>query len=63
VLDLDGGIHQFESEQEARDWLLEDEYSSLGKLIECGDVDPSVQPPEAISFEALVRRMLQRREE
>jgi hypothetical protein len=38
VLDLDGGIHQFESEQVARDWLLEDEYSSLEKLIECGDV-------------------------
>jgi len=29
VLDLDGNIRKFEPEQDARDWLLEDEYSSL----------------------------------
>lgn len=61
VLDLDGNTHEFDSEQDARLWLLEDEYSSLANLIKDGDVEPSVQPPEAATFESLVERMSRRR--
>jgi hypothetical protein len=61
VLDLDGNIHQFDSEQEARFWLLEDEYSSFPNLIKDGDVEPLVQPREAATFESLVERMSRQR--
>lgn len=50
------------TEPDARLWLLEDEYSSLANLIKDGDVEPSVQPPEAATFESLVERMRQRRD-
>lgn len=61
VLDCDGNIHEVDSEQDARLWLLEDEYSSLANLIKDGDVEPLVQPPEAATFEALVERMIRQR--
>jgi hypothetical protein len=45
VLDLDGRLHQFPDEDEARKWLREDEYDELDYLRECGDVPAALEPP------------------
>ena len=57
VLDLDGRLYHFPSGQEAKDWLSEDEYSTLGGLIEDGEVDPATEPPSAATDAQLVPLM------
>ena len=57
VLDLDGKLHTFLSEEEAVHWLSEDEYARLEYLLEEGEVAPTLQPPHAIREEALVPLM------
>jgi hypothetical protein len=61
VFDLDGKTHRFETEDEARHWLSEDEYSALDTLMEQGEVVPTVAPPAAATDAALVRLMVVRR--
>ena len=61
VLDLDGVYHRFPNQQEARDWLIEDEYSTFTHLAEDGEIGPDVAPPVASSDPELVPHMLVKR--
>ena len=61
VLDLDGQYHHFSDEQAARHWLLEDEYSLLAHLVEGGEVDRSVVPPDAPTDDKLIPLMRKNR--
>lgn len=56
VLDCDGKTHHFHSEEAARLWLAEDEYSTLETLVEEGEVEPLL-PPTASSEKDLVAKM------
>jgi hypothetical protein len=62
VFDMDGALHHFESERDARDWLFEDEFVSLSLLKEDyeedGEINLSkVYPPQANTDEELVKMM------
>lgn len=61
VLDLDGRCHRFGSRDEAALWLNEDEYSPLADLVEDGEVQLDVAPPQAENDRGLVPLMLVRR--
>jgi hypothetical protein len=61
VLDCDGVKHSFPHERAARSWLAEDEYSPLQDLIETGDIEPDVRPPETQADKDMVRHMSVRR--
>jgi hypothetical protein len=58
VLDCDGITHRFDSYDEARLWLNEDEYSRMEHLVEDGELPTSTVPPMAVSDADLVRLML-----
>jgi hypothetical protein len=60
VFDLDGKVHHFSSEQEARNWLFEDEYSRLEQLIQSEEVPADTISPSAASDEELLPKMLVR---
>lgn len=62
VFDLDGRYHRFGDRDEATLWLNEDEYSTLAHLIEDGEVEHHVAPPQAEDDPALVPLMLVERE-
>ncbi len=47
VIDLDGKTHLFATVEEAKMWLLEDEYETLESLRAAGEVDDSVKPPSS----------------
>ena len=57
VFDLDGRYHRFGDREEATLWLNEDEYSALARLIEDGEVERHVTPPQAEDVRALVPLM------
>jgi len=62
IFDMDGKTHQFKSEKEAINWLLEDEYTSYGKLDKKDEneygIDLSIiKPPSAESTEELMSLM------
>jgi hypothetical protein len=61
VFDLDGHYFHFPTTDEAVLWLNEDEYQGLDSLIEDGDVEPGLQPPQANSDPELKPKMLLRR--
>lgn len=66
VLDLDGKVHRFGTEQEARFWLAEDEYISL-ESVEDDELEyaaltrEELVPPSALRDSELVPKMLVRR--
>jgi hypothetical protein len=67
VLDLDGRVHRFPSEQAARYWLLEDEYEPLDSLddedLRYGGLSrDDLVPPSAVRHSDLVAQMLVRRQ-
>jgi hypothetical protein len=47
VVDCDGTPYTFQDEQAARNWLLEDEYSTLASLIEQAEVPAELKPPSS----------------
>jgi hypothetical protein len=62
VFDMDGARHHFESELDAKYWLLEDEFRLLSSLDaedeEEGEIDLSkIYPPQANTDEELVKMM------
>lgn len=57
VFDLDGRLYRFASEEEAVDWLREDEYSMLDELIEDGEVSAETVQPSAPSDAELIPKM------
>jgi hypothetical protein len=68
VLDLDGKVHRFSSEQEARYWLAEDEYQALESidaedLAYGGLAREELVPPSAVAQSELVPQMQVRRGE
>jgi hypothetical protein len=58
VLDCDGIAHRFDSYDEARLWLNEDEYSRMEHLVEDGELPESTVPPMAACDADLVKLML-----
>ena len=56
VLDCDGWTHRFASEEDARTWLLEDEFSMLEHLLDEYDL-AGVAPPSAPTEAALIVKM------
>ncbi len=58
VFDCDGNYHRFDSEQAARFWLSEDEYSVLAHMIEDGEVPSNLAPPSARTDPELVKLMV-----
>jgi len=66
VLDLDGKVHRFLTEQEARAWLAEDEYQPFESLSDDdlkdgGLTREELVPPSALQDADLVPKMLVRR--
>jgi hypothetical protein len=45
VKDCDGNVHRFQDVDQARLWLLEDEYEQLSNLLSDGNLAPGTSPP------------------
>jgi hypothetical protein len=58
VLDCDGKYHRFATRDDARNWLNEDEFSRLDRLIEDGEVEIGTMPPSAASDAELIPKLL-----
>jgi hypothetical protein len=58
VFDCDGHYHNFSTSQEAKLWLLGDEYSLLSHLVEEGEVRSDQVPPSAPNDTGLVTLMV-----
>jgi hypothetical protein len=66
VLDLNGRVHEFSTEQGAREWLLEDEYERLESIEDddlryAGVTRKELVPPSARNDADIVTGMLVRR--
>ena len=66
VLDLDGKVHRFRTEQDARFWLAEDEYVSLesiedDELTYAALTREELVPPSALRDSDIVPKMFVRR--
>lgn len=60
VLDIDGHTHAFGSYEDARSWLLEDEYALVPHLIEEGELPQSFTLPSATDQAELLRQIRDR---
>jgi len=57
VLDCDGNRHIFKSGEAARNWLCEDEYSTLESIIDDGELTGDVSPPSGATDAELIISM------
>ena len=57
VFDLDGNYHSFPDRESATLWLNEEEYSRYETMLEYGELDAAVCPPQAATDAQLISLM------